>query len=454
MKNTIIFTIWSIIIISLFFKTQAQNQSWSLEQCIEYGKQNNLKIKQEQYNIQLSELNLKGNKASQIPSLNGNASQNFNFGRTVDRFTNEFTTDMVMSNYFYLSSNIKLFDGFQTLNTIKRSKIEYEASVLNLKIIENDISMKIALAYLQILYNIELVQILQQQHEITLKEIERTETRIKLGSTSNTELLNLEAQSATELYQIFKIKVDIEMSYLNLTQILNIPSHKGFRITIPSTSIEKNSTLISIDFILEYALKNHPEIKKSELQIESAKKSYSIAKGAYSPSLSLGANSSTGFSKASMQMTNTDNNTILEIIPFKEQINRNFYYSIGINMTIPIFNSMQTKYNIEKSKITIYQANNLLQQNESNLIKLINQNYYDAQLALEKYYSAQKQLNYLLSFFKVSEEKFALQKISYLEYQDAKTKFQTAESELLQAKFEYIFKKIILDFYIGKPIML
>lgn len=454
MKKQFSISLFFIFHIVFLLEIHCQTKAWSLEQCIEHAKQNNLKIKQEQYNIQLAHVNIKEQKSSMLPSINGNASQNYNFGRTIDRFTNDFTTDLVVSNYFYLSSNIRLFNGFQTLNSIRRSKIEYEASVVNLKILEDDISISIALNYLQILYNIEMLNVLNQQHQITLKEIERAESFNKIGITSNTELLNFESQSAIESHQILKMQSELEISKLNVSQILNLKDHENFEIVIPNTNIDINKSNLSLSFILEYALQYHPEIKKSKLQIESAKKSYSIAKAAYFPSLSLGANTNTGFSEASMQIANNNGNQTFEMIPFKEQINRNFYYSIGLNLSIPIFNSMQTKYTVEKNSIYINQANNLLEQNKSNLTKIITQNYYDAFLALEKFNSAQKQLNYLTSLFKSSEEKFILQKINYLEYQDSKSKLHIAESELLQAKYEYIFKKIILDFYVGNPIKL
>ncbi len=444
-----------LLIVCTIFSVNAQNQSWTLEQCIEYAKKNNLQIKQEQYNLQLSEINLKKNRTLVLPALNGNASCDNNFGKNVDQITNEFTADNVISNNFYASTNINLFKGFQLLNSIRRSQIEYEASQYNLKAIENEISINIATAFLQILYNNEILKKLEQQNEITVKEIERTKKLFELGAVSSVVLLNLEAQLTVEEHQILISRTELEMSYLLLSQILDLPSHKNFEILIPDINIEDSINIPNIESIYEYALKNQPEVKSSELQIEIAKKSYLMSKGVYYPSLSLGISSGTGYSEASKKIINiVESNPIYEVIPYKDQINRNFYYSVGVNLTIPIFNSMQNKYNIDKSKINIYQAENLLQQKTTALIKTINQLYFDALSSIKKFQSAQKQLTYLMSAFNVAEERFTLQDISFIEYQDAKIKVSTANSELLQAKYEFIFKIKLLDFYLGKEIKL
>jgi len=431
-----------------------QIQKWTLQQCIEYAKKNNLQIKQEQFNYELSEINLKQNRALLLPSINGGVSQNFNFGRTVDQFTNEFTTDVVMSNYFHTSSSINLFKGFQLLNSIKRSQIELEASQYNLKMIKNEITINITTSFLQILYNIEILKKLQQQHEITLKEIERVQKLYEIGSVSNVVLLNIESQSASEEYQILNCQIELEMSYLLLTQILDLPTHKGFEIVIPNLNIDENYSLQNFESIFQFALRNQPEIRRAELQVESANKAYLITRSSYFPSLTLGVSAGTGYSEASMQIVDAENNPVYETIPFRDQLNRNFSHSIGLNLTIPIFNSKQTKYNLERSRINIYQTENLLQQYKNTLNKVISQLHFDALSSLKKYYSLQKQLLYFNSVFKLAEEKFALQGISFLEYQDAKVKLNIAESELLQAKYEYIFKIKLLDFYMGNEIEL
>jgi len=453
-----------------------QKKTWSLEECINHAKTHNLSIKIQQYNLDISKANYAQSKGMMLPTISGYASHSYNYGQTIDRFTNQFATDMVQSNNFYMSANMTLFNGFQLLHSAQKSRYEMMASEYDLKTMENDIALAIATAYLQILYSIEMVENSRTQYDLTLKQVDRTQKLLEAGAIANSQLLNLQAQAASEAYQLTVLETQLEMAMLTLTQLLDLPNVKDFDIVVPDVEITTMPVPANADYIYDYAIKHQPSIMSAQLRVESAKKSYQIAKGAYSPSLTFGASLGTGYSGASSQLsgiqlsgmdtigytTGSPPDYVLapvfdylyEPISFKDQIDRNFNRSIGFNLSIPIFSGFQLSSNVKRNKISMYIAETNLRQAELNMNKTIHQAHLDAMSALKRYFAAQKQEEAALSVYRLAEEKFELNDLTLIEYQDAKLKLTQSQSELLQSKYEYIFKMKILDFYLGNEIKL
>lgn len=467
-------TLFCIVVLSSGL--YSQSKQWTLEECIEYAKKNNLSVKIQQYNLDISRTNLLQSKGLLLPSITGFASHSYNYGQTVDRFTNQFATDMVRSNNFYLSANLTLFNGFQLLNSVRKSQLDLQASNYDLQVIENEISLTIATAFLQILYNMEMAENARQQYELTLKQVDRTQKMLIAGAVAQNVLLNLQAQAAAEEYQLTTLETQLEIAILTLTQLLDLPTHQDFKIFVPDVDISEVVLPYSAGYIYEYAEKNQPEIRSAEIRLESAKKSYSISKGAYSPSFTFGASLGTGYSGASQTLsgynfvgmdtigvtTGSPPDYVLapvfqylyEPLSFKDQIDRNFNRTIGFNLTIPIFSSLQTFSNVRRNKVSVLIAETNLQQSKTILNKTIHQAHLDAVSALKRYNSALKQNAATEAAFRMAEERFELDDMTMLEYQDAKLKLTQAQSDLLQAKFELIFKMKVLDFYMGNEIKL
>ncbi len=454
----------------------AQQKQWTLEECINYAKQNNLSIKIQQYQLEISNANLLQSKGMMMPSISGYASHSYNYGQTIDRFTNQFATDMVRSNNFYVSANVTLFNGFQLLNSVKKSQFDLQASQYDLQAMENDISLTIATAFLQILYATEMFENAKNQYELTMKQVDRTKKMLDAGAVANTVLLNLKAQAAAEEYQLTSMETQLEMALLTLAQLLDLSTHSDFAIAVPQIDISQTATPLAADAIYDYAVQHQPEIRSAELRVQSARKSYDISKGGYSPSLTFGASLGTGYSGArqnisGINITGLDTvgittgsppdyvlapvfQYLYEPVSFKDQINENFNRTIGFNLSIPIFSSLQNMSNVRRNKINMYMAETNLQQSKMNLNKTINQAHLDAVSALKRYNSALKQVDAMKEVFRLAEERFELDDMTLLEYQDAKLKLTQAESELLQAKYEFVFKMKVLDFYMGNEIRL
>ena len=194
----------------------AAGKAWSLEQCIDYALKNNNSIKQSELNIELSKVNLTQSQVNLLPNLNANASHSYNYGRTIDRFTNQFATQQVLSQNLSLSSDITLFSGLQNINSIKENKFNYEASKYDVDKMKNDISLSIASAYLQILYNIEALENATNQMGITGGQVDRTQKLVDAGAAAKGTLLDIQAQMATEELNVTNAQNNLDISYLTL----------------------------------------------------------------------------------------------------------------------------------------------------------------------------------------------------------------------------------------------
>ncbi|NTW31723.1 MAG: TolC family protein, partial [Bacteroidetes bacterium] len=442
----------SVSIFFILFLTcvivDAQNarKIWSLQDCIDYALTNNIQIKQQQLSTQLAKINLSQSKTNILPNLNSSASHAYNTGKTIDMYTNEFASNTVQSDNFYLSSSVTLFNGFQLLNTIKQNKINLEASRFDLDKMMNDISLNISVAYLQILYNIELLNVAASQLEITKQQVTRTQKLVDAGSLAKGSLLTLEAQEASEELSMVNAQNTLDLSYLTLVQILDMQSVDSFKIETPKLDINLETSLITQpEQIYAYAIAAQPEIKSAELKVKSSNIDLSLAQGLRSPIISLRGTYGTGFSGASKSTIGDPSfvgfdtvahtfelnpksvvvpkyNYQYETKPFMDQINDNVNKSISFSLTVPIFNSWQVNNGISKAKIAIKNSEYTLQTAKNTLYKTIQQSYADAKAALNKYKYTQKSLEALTESFKYTEQKFEVGLVNTIEYNDAKNK--------------------------------
>jgi len=289
----------------LFFSSsQAQEvKLWNLKQCIDHALANNIQIKQSKLNIDLASENLLQSKASALPSVNAFASHNYNFGRTVDPFTNDFVTERIQSNSFSISGNVTLFNGLKTLNTIKQNQYDFQASKYDADKVINDMTLAVAGSYLQILFEKELKGIAKTQVEITKEQVERTKKLVKAGIQARGNLLDIEAQYSMDELNLVEAENRLDMAYLNLAQLLDLEYDKSFDIADPQITLdEQTSVMGTAGQVYTAALSVQPQIKSAGEKLKSAEKGVAIAKGQISPTLSLGGSYGTGYSDARKSM--------------------------------------------------------------------------------------------------------------------------------------------------------
>lgn len=427
----------------------AQQKAWTLEECISHALQNNIRIKQQEIMTKYQLSALEQSKLSLLPTINGSASHNYAFGRALDETTYEFTeNETVQSNNFYAGSNVTLFHGLVNYNTIQKNKYQLLASEQDLERFRDDISLSIALAYLQILLNQELVTATEAQVDLTRQQIERTGKMVEAGSVARGNLLDIEAQAAREELQLVNVQNQLTLSLLTLAQMLELPTADDFAVAVPVITLDDEAVNGNPLAIYSIAEKTRPEILSAEYQLKSAELDLAIARGGRSPRLSLGASASTGYSDKRVKPVT------FEAYPFGEQLNDNLNYGLGFSLNIPIFNGWQVNTGIRNSKLGIENSQYTLDNTKKELYKSIQQAFTDATGALKKYNVSQKAVASMEEAFRYAEQKLEVGLVTAVEYSQSKTQLLNAQSEMAQAKYEFVFKTKVLDFYRGIPLTL
>jgi len=412
----------------------SQKKEWSLEECIRYAIDNNIQIKQQILQTRYQENTLEQSKLNLLPTLNAQASHNYSFGRALDETSYKFTeNEKARSISFYAGGSLNLFNGLQNLNTIKRNRQNLLASELDLQSIKDNIALNIALAYLQILLNNELVSTTSGQLEITRQQIEKTRKMFEAGSVAKGNLLQIEAQAASEELQLINLQNQLEISYLTLTQMLELKSPEVFTLNTPEISIDTNTVITGkVDEIFAQAQGLRPEIKSAELSLLASEYDLKIARGMRSPRLSMSHSFSTNYSSLAIKPS-----APAETYSFREQLDDHISYGLGFSLNIPILNCW---HNLEGQKKQLY--------------KNIQQAYADAVASLKKYSASMKAVASMEESFRYTEQKFNVGMVTPVDYNAAKTQLLSAQSDMAQAKYEFIFKTKVLDFYKGIPLSL
>jgi len=460
----------------ILFKISFSQAPWTLTKCLEYAKENNLSIKEQKFNEQIAKYDYNQSYFELLPSVNGSAQHVYNIGKRVDRYTNTFAEDRVLSQDFYVFGNLNLFNGFQSINTIKKRKLDLKASELDKEKISNDISLEIAAAYLQILYNKELSEINQAQLSTSKEQVNKTKIQVDGGKLAKRDLLDIQAQEAREEASLIRAQNSLELSYLNLTNLLEIDSVDQFKIVAPTLDMSGAGELnFSSNEVYNKALESRPEIKSAEAKIRSSELNLSISRGARMPSLSLQGYIATGYSGANKELTSYDGtglrdngyyvtasgeriyepyfiNPQYDPVKFNQQVDDNINKSFGFYLSIPIFNRWQTQTSINKSKVEVLKSQNRLEQTKNALNQTIKQAHTDAIASYKEYLASKKALNASSEAFKYTEQKFNLGAASSVEYNEAKNNLNRANAELIQAKYNYMFKVKIIDFYLDKSL--
>ena len=443
-------TVLVFSLLFLGFQGISQTEIWTLKNCIDYALDNNIQIKQSELSSDSKEATLLQSKLNLLPSVNGSVSHSYGWGRSVDMATYEYTNQQTTQDYFSISGNVNIFNGFQNINQIRKNKYEYLASKFDSDKMRDDISLMIAAAYLQILFSHELVATSQESVEVTKLQIDRTSKMVEAGTLAMGSLLDIQSQGAAEELNLINAKNQLNLAYLDLQQILDLEATDNFIIDKPQLTIKKEPEILPSMQIYRYALTNLPEIKASEYRLKSSERTFAIAKGNRSPSLSLRAGWGTNYSDQIVYFDPTDPN-FGDVIPFGEQFNDHQNRSLSLSLSIPIFNGYQVSTYINQAKMGIENAQYNLQLQKNQVRKNVEQAFADAVAAYKSYIATKTSLLSFKEAFMYMEKKFNVGMVNSIDYNVAKQKLTKAESDLLTAKYNYIFKAKILDFYMSKP---
>jgi outer membrane protein len=445
MKNLLIVLFGGLLLLNT---TSSKGQeTWDLQKCFDYAIENNISIKRQAVNAQYYENLVKQAKNNKLPTLNATLDNDNSFGRSLT-YDNTYENTNSSSVSGVLSTSLTLFNGKTLSNSVKQSELDLNATLMDLQKTKDDIMLSIAAEYLEILFAEEVILVAEGNIEVTKQQIERTEQLVDAGSLAKGALLEIEAQLAREELQLVNDQNRIQLAYLNLYQFLEVPITESFKVEKPTLpDIQANLTMMNAFDVFSNAINIRPEIKAAQLRVESAMKELEIAKGYRYPSLSFSA-----------YYYNLYNNQYADIysqkISFGDQMNNNARSNLGLTLSIPIFNNFEVKNNIANSELSIADYKYQLQQTRNVLRKDIELVYTNALAALNSYISTEKAVRSMKEAFRYTEEKFSVGMINSVEYNQSKNNLTDAQSELLQAKYEYIFRAKILDFYNGVPITL
>ncbi|HSY75539.1 MAG TPA: TolC family protein, partial [Bacteroidia bacterium] len=386
--------------------------------------------------------------------------------------TNTFASSEVLSQDFYVSSSFTIFGGEQNLNTVKQNQASYEASRYDVEVSKNNIALNIASGYLQVLLDQELLEEAKNQHEVTLQQVERTQNLVTAGSLARSNLLDVQAQEANDDVNQINAQNQLDLAMLSLAQLLDVDSVQLFKIAKPDIQIPANAVIDGPEQVYYKALTSMPDIHSAEMKWKSSEDAKQVAEGGLFPKLTLNGTIGTGYSGANKQTSTVYNNDTLGYVgtspivakvpttqeggvtPWAKQLNDNFNKSIGFRLNIPIFNGLQSNMAYRNAKLNALNNYYNYESSEINLRKNIQQAYADALGALKKYHATEKAVTSLQEAFNYTKTKFDVGMSTALDYNTAKTNLTKAESDLLQAKYNYIFKVKVLDYYEGKPLKL
>lgn len=444
-----------ILTLSVLFFTvlcaNGQDSAWSLEDCISYAMENNIMIKQTELNSQYNENILSQSRINRLPNLNASSSYDISFGRSLDYTTYEYIDDRTNNVYAGLSSSATLFNGFQQKNTIEKNEFNLMASIQNTEKIKNDISLNIAAAFLQILFSQELQSVAKNQLDITAQQVERTQKMVDAGKVAMGNALEIQAQYASEELNLVNAENQLVMAYLNLQLMLDMQYDPEFQIVNPDLAAPETSAILyNVNDVYANAEQSMPQVKSSEYSLMAAKEDLEIAKGALYPNLGISGNSYTRYSDQAVDYRPDADDTYT----FGEQFDDNVSVGLGLDLRIPIFNRFQVKTQIANARINIENSELELQSTKNDLYRSIQQAYVDATGALKKYNSSEKALISMEESFKYTEKKFEVGLVNTVDYNTSKNQLTMTQSELLQSKYDFIFKTKILNFYKGEPITL
>ncbi len=459
----------------------AQTKVWSLEDCIEHARKHNLQIQQNELNERLSKLTLRQSLLSQLPNVSSDISAGRSFGRSVDPTTNLFSN----ANYNYVSAsanaNVLLFGWFQKRNQINQNKNDLLATQTNNEKLQNDIYLNIANGYLRILVAKEQLTVSASQIELTTAQLNQTEKKVDAGQLPLLNSAQLEAQLATDSSNYIGAQNEVTLAVLQMKALLNLDFETPFEIDPPPVDISgvggwQDKTAEGVYYT---ALSNQPGIKSSEYKLDAAHYALKSAKGALYPQLGLGASAGTNFSTTVKELSGLPTVSGVEptgsfidvngskylvyeptfnynthMTPFGKQLDNNFRQTVALSLSVPLFNGWNARRNVEQAKVSIESQKLNVEQTKLQLRQDVYKAYADATASARQYYASDKAVSASQTAFDFSTKRYDLGLINIVEYLTTQNSLTQAKAKMLNAKYDYIFKVKLLEFYEGQQLKL
>ena len=420
---------------------RAQNGPWSLPDCINYALEHNLSVRQSALTVEQREVDLNTAQNRRLPTVSASASENLSFGRglTAD---NTYSNSNTTSTSFSLGGNVPIFQGFEITNGIKLGELNLAAATADLEKARDDIRVAVAQAYVQILYDQELLRVAREQSAHEEQLLEQIRERLNAGKVSAAEVSAQQATLAQSRQSEIQAEGNLRMALLELTQLLELPSPEGFSIVTPEVGDPSKTLLMRPEAIYEEAVAVKPAVEAAKLNVDYAELGIARAKGAYLPSLSL----SGGLG------SNYYTNSKFASASFGEQLKNNFSQYVGLSLNIPIFQGFSTRNNVRTAELNFKGQQIQFENVKKSLYKEIQQAYYNAVTAQARYAGSRESAESARQHYELTEEKYKVGKAGVADYNDARNSWLRAESEHIQARYQCLYQTRLLDFYRGREL--
>ena len=480
-------TLFILLLISMQFPVSAQidtlkqesltpvaSEKWTLKQCIDYALANSLSIQSSNYNVESSEVELRQSKFSRLPSINGSVGYGYSWGRGLDPVSNNFVSQEIRSSNISGNASLPLYNGLTIHNTIKQNQRALAASEYDLAKAKNDLILNVANLFITVVFNKELVENAKYQLGSSKQQLDRTRKQVAAGALPKSEELNLDAQVASNEVTVAQQENALAMSLLQLKQALRIPASQGLDVLVPDLDAE--------DLVIDQTRNEIFDIKGAEMRIQSTNFGVKASRGNFYPRLNLNAGINTNYSSAqeaqfypdggfrfpnngemppfayvnqdltqgvySVEATGAFRNTYL----FSDQIKDNIYRTLGFQLQIPILNGYNARAGVQRSIIRNQQAKIEAEQVAQNLRQNVETAYNEAIASSKVYNASLRQVQAREEAFRMMDQRFNAGAANSFEFQVSQNDLYQARTDLTRAKYDFILKKKVLDFYQGKPL--
>jgi outer membrane protein len=430
-------------------------QKLTLQKCLNEALANNIQLKQNKLNINSSEVSYRIAKEALIPTASLSASEVLNSGRTLNMGNYQYVNQEAFSNNFNISSALTLFNGFKLVNALKQNDFNREASKRDFEDYQNTISLNVVQAFIQVVFNKELLKIAQNQVLISQSQTERTQKLVSAGSIAEINYFDLKSQLASDELSVVNAENQLNLAKINLLQMMNWvvnDSLEKYDTENPTIDIDSIRSENSISEIYLKAEKSQPSILSSELKLKSSQFALISAYGNRYPKLTLNGTISSLYSSVNKKTVASPTGFQSFDYPFIDQVSDYISKSVSLNLTIPILNNYQARGGIQNAIISQKNAALNLENGKQALRKKIEQANLDLVAAQKKYYALRVQLSARKASFDVTEKRFNAGLATALDYSVSSNNKIKSESDLLQSQYDLLLKCKILDFYKGIPL--
>lgn len=467
-------TILLLFSLSFVAGTSHCQEVWSLERSVTHALKNSIGILQSDIATSNAEIDLEVAKQARYPNLSAGTNLSWNFGRTIDPTSNSFITETFFSNNYSLGSGVLLYNGSRIKNTIKRREIDLKATQADAQQVAQDLSLTVAISYLNVLFALENIDISEKQVQLNSQQLERTNKSISAGILPAAERLSLEAQLAQSEQGVIVAKNTYDIALLQLKQYLRLDASTDITVEVPqNVDVETNPDLLTLDELLAKTIGNRYDLKAATLRAEASELDVTLAKSGYYPTISLFGNLGTNYSNQAREIVGFESETVDTEVTFNgnpvtfsqtfdsplfgrpgfgTQLDNFLSYGFGVGVNIPIYSNGVNKANVARAKLGIEGQRLQKQQLVENLKANLQQSLSDARAAKKTLEASDKSIAAQKAAFDSVTKRLDIGAANSFEWETQKTQLENLEIQRLTNKYDYLFKVKILEFYLGKKL--